>query len=645
MRSSRACSCSALVAMVVALARPAEADKARLRAGYEELQALGISDPRASLLRSSLLMAEAAADRRPAWIARGAYAQAGAAKALGKLDLADDALALAVANDAPTFTRLAQAARVNLLRSAGDHDEARRLGQELVDGTRDDPGNHLEAMLQLALVDVEARRFASAKLHLLDLIALTTRADHVAAAAMNLAFIEDQLGRCGGAVAYLQLASLVDGESFDWWFLAARVALGCRDRARAAAALDVAIGMKPEGQWIWQVLDRRGQLAELAGDAVAAARAYHDAIAAAEALRRDGGRLEPIVAGQLVEPYEHAIDLAAAAGDWRGALGLVLRHERGAALADPDGAIDAALAAWRGRTLVILVRGRGRIWRLDVVDGQVSGASLGAVARLGASDLLDDRDPEAVAIATTLGAAIPAGDVVHVHLLGDLAALPLAALRAGGDRVIRRTALVRAVHLAPDPRPRMFGTGRIVLGDPAGELDGARREATWVGQTLGVSPRLGAAADRAALAAARGADVLHIAGHARWTLDGPSLPLADASLTAADLAALEPAPRLVVLASCFSARARDRGGWTSLASGFLDAGAELVISTQTSVDDAAARRLVEAFYRHGGVAAPAEALRQAQLELAAAGVDPHEWASFVAIAAPPRASATAAAPR
>ncbi len=612
-----------------------------LSSSYFLAKALLAEQPLLSLLYASLLIGDATARWRPAWIAQGAHLQAGAAKAIGKFALADDALVLAMAlGGDPQF---AQLGRVNLLRAAGDYQEARRLAQEVAARSEQTANpelaafEHAEAMLQLGMVHVESEVYALAKVSLSRAMHEATAVDRKASAAMNLAFVESELGRCPQALAYLRLAARAEADSFDSQLLAGRIALECGDRDRAARALHAAERLPHDGQWRWQLLDLLGRLAVLDRDLALAERSYLAAIAAVEQLRRDGGLLAPIVAGKLVEPYQHAIELAARRGDWRTALGLILRYEQGA---DASASIDATVEAWRGRTLAILVRGDDQVWRIAVTDGQLDGAALGVVPKLGGIDLLAD-DPEAIAIGQQLGAAIvpdPRGRAIHVDLIGDLAAIPLAALRTATERVIARTALVRSLRITPDPRPRSQASHAVVLGDPGADLTGARLEAEAVGRALGVTPRLGADATRAALASARGAALLHVAGHATWSLDGPRLPLADAALTARELGALTPAPRLVVLASCFSARARDRGGWTSLASGFLDAGAELVISTQTSVDDAAARRLVEAFYRRGGATAPAEALRQAQLELAASGVDAHEWASFVAIAAPPPAA-------
>lgn len=604
-----------------------------LQGHYLQAIALQESDPTEALLHASLALGAAVAQRQPDWVTPLAFAQAGAAKNLGKFALAERALGLV------GDTVEIRLGRVNLMRAAGDYEAALALAQDTATAAEVDPALHAEALLQLGLVYIESGTPGLAKNLLRRAIDETALPDRVASAAMNLAFVEGEADQCLPAYAYLYLSGLLAADEFDWLLTAGRVALRCGDRARAAAWLDAARGRPHDGQWRWQVHDLLGALAESAGDLDGAARAYHAAIGEAEQLRRDGGRLAAIVAGKIVEPYQHAIDLAARRADWRAALATVLRYEQRPGRPAPEPDVDGALAAWRGRRLAILVRGRDQVWRLDVADGAVTGASIGALGPLAAVDLLAADDPDALAIARTLGAALPEVDALEVYLIGDLASVPLAALRRGDRRVLDRTALVRAFRVTPDPRPRPgpAPAAAVVLGDPGADLPGARDEASAVAATLGVSAHLGPAADRAALAAARGAALLHVAAHAEWTLDGPILPLADGAITAADLEALGPAPRLVVLASCFSARARDRGGWTSLAAGFLDAGAAVVISTQTSVDDAAARRLVEAFYAHGGATAPADALRRAQLDLAAAATDPHEWASFVALAAPPPA--------
>jgi CHAT domain-containing protein len=178
------------------------------------------------------------------------------------------------------------------------------------------------------------------------------------------------------------------------------------------------------------------------------------------------------------------------------------------------------------------------------------------------------------------------------------------------------------------------GDARIVLGDPRGNLAAAADEARRVAALLDTVAVIGSAADHAALAAARGAALLHVAAHSELLDDGAVLWLADGAVSTAEIAAIRPAPRLVVLASCGSAAARDEGSWGSLASAFLAAGSAAVVATQWPVDDAGARDLLLAFYQAGGATDPLAALGRVQAERAAA-TPARLWAAFTVVAAPP----------
>ncbi|HSK05681.1 MAG TPA: CHAT domain-containing protein, partial [Kofleriaceae bacterium] len=159
-------------------------------------------------------------------------------------------------------------------------------------------------------------------------------------------------------------------------------------------------------------------------------------------------------------------------------------------------------------------------------------------------------------------------------------------------------------------------------------------EAARLAVRLGARARIGGAATRAALAAAGGADLLHVSAHARLDADGAALVLADGPVTPLDIGRLRPAPRRVVLASCAGAAGTDDTGNGSLAHAFLDAGAEHVVATKWTIQDTDAARLVMAFYDAGGDRDPVSALAAAQRRLAGTlGV--RTWASFEVFAARP----------
>jgi cellulose synthase operon protein C len=181
----------------------------------------------------------------------------------------------------------------------------------------------------------------------------------------------------------------------------------------------------------------------------------------------------------------------------------------------------------------------------------------------------------------------------------------------------------------------------LLVSDPTLDLRGARLEAAAVAQALvggghvthelrgmgathaGVLERL----DRVWL--------FHYAGHARpgprEGLDG-SLPLAlGTRLLVADVLALDRVPQRVVLSSCEAALVPEAEGGLSLAHAFVLAGARAVVASTRPVDDLAARALVASLYRQGFADPgrdPAEALRDAQLALAAEGVEAEQWGAF-----------------
>ncbi|MEM6797243.1 MAG: CHAT domain-containing protein, partial [Acidobacteriota bacterium] len=90
---------------------------------------------------------------------------------------------------------------------------------------------------------------------------------------------------------------------------------------------------------------------------------------------------------------------------------------------------------------------------------------------------------------------------------------------------------------------------------------------------------------------------------------------------------------LVVLSACRSARGRElKGeGLIGLTTGFMHAGVPRVIASQWAVQDGITRNLMVSFYdrvwRQG--VRPAQALREAQLELMDDGLPPYYWGSFV----------------
>jgi hypothetical protein len=384
----------------------------------------------------------------------------------------------------------------------------------------------------------------------------------------------------------------------------------------------------------------QGRNEEARGEPAAAERFYRASLVAAEQLRAEAGRLEPHVLVKHREVYERLVGVLARAGRWQDALLVIARLDAGTlARVEPPRDAATVLDAWRERELVVVVRGGDHAWRLDVRDGAVDGLDLGPADALERSATSLLADPDNQAVATSLGAALLGNDdssaPLYVLLVGQVGNAPLAALRIGDRLAVARRPLLRVLGLTPRPGREPAGARPIVLGDPRGTLPGAAVEARAVAAALGVEPLLGAAADREAIAQARGG-FLHVASHAETTPDGSRLVLADGALAAEEIAAIPTAPATVVLASCGSAAARDLGGWGSLAAAFLAAGSDVVIATSWTIRDDTAAKIVDELYRQGVVDDPAAALARAQQVLAVRGdIATREWAAFNAIGGPP----------
>jgi CHAT domain-containing protein len=184
--------------------------------------------------------------------------------------------------------------------------------------------------------------------------------------------------------------------------------------------------------------------------------------------------------------------------------------------------------------------------------------------------------------------------------------------------------------------PRLPGTR-----DEVSELAKLARQAQ---PTSHVEILLGCAAVASALRAAAnaGADLLHIATHARVDAERPRLSaLALTPDTATnpptsafgllDILGLKLKSRLVVLSACDTSRGRLLPGEGVLgpAQAFLQAGSAAVLASYWRVDDAATAQFMQKFYTHlfAGHQSAAAALRSAQLD-AAHSSSFHTWAAF-----------------
>jgi tetratricopeptide (TPR) repeat protein len=294
----------------------------------------------------------------------------------------------------------------------------------------------------------------------------------------------------------------------------------------------------------------------------------------------------------------------------------------------------AVLQTMRGIDLLALIVANDEVWRLTAHHGAPRLSIVGP--RQGITDRVRElaSQPSDIGLATALGALLVPDDLfretsetLHVVIDEQLTELPVAALRRGNTSMIAARPIVRELRL-PEVRcvPPGPGGHATVLGDPDGTLGKARLEAEHVAEFLGTTSKTGPAATPAALWAARGDAVLHVAAHNTPIDDEAALRLWGGEVTALEIAAGAGGPALVVLSSCSAATVSTDNLELigSLAAGFLAAGSRHVVGTLRSISDRSTPDLFMDFYRAGGVSDPVRALRAAQL----ASTDNIEWPLF-----------------
>ena len=229
----------------------------------------------------------------------------------------------------------------------------------------------------------------------------------------------------------------------------------------------------------------------------------------------------------------------------------------------------------------------------------------------------------------------------RITLLGD----PVFRVAEWQRRCVERTAETPAHTSASSER------GAVDWTESLPSLPGTRLEVSMVArlakQTRPASrleTLLGCAAEASALRAAAngGADLLHIATHARVDAERPrlsALALTPDSRTSPpvsafgllDILGLKLKSRLVVLSACDTSRGRLLPGEGVLgpAQAFLQAGSAAVLASYWRIDDAATADFMQKFYTHlfAEHLPAAAALRSAQLE-AARTSSSHTWAAF-----------------
>ncbi|HEY5934848.1 MAG TPA: CHAT domain-containing protein, partial [Kofleriaceae bacterium] len=332
------------------------------------------------------------------------------------------------------------------------------------------------------------------------------------------------------------------------------------------------------------------------------------------------------------------VDLART-GDRLAGLKAVARSVRASAAANPPQTSEL-LPALGGRHVLTYFSARDQLWlAITTSNGEVTILSLGdsdELAKL-AAKTLEVPDDGKLGKRLVPATALPAAGVpIYVALDQSMHHVAFSALRVGDDYLVKRHPIALIPNAAVLARlvalPRRTGR-RIVLGDPAGDLAGAKREAVEVATSLGVEANLGTRATRASVLSAGSLQVLHVASHARMTELGPVLVLADGDLPGGEIIDRGIAADVVILTSCASADPLDRDELGPLAAAFLAAGSRTVVASRWSVDDALAREFARLFYRANGVNDPIRATATAQTTLIERGVPASRWASFVVLGA------------
>lgn len=180
----------------------------------------------------------------------------------------------------------------------------------------------------------------------------------------------------------------------------------------------------------------------------------------------------------------------------------------------------------------------------------------------------------------------------------------------------------------------------VVIGDPLGDLRGARGEAEAVARVLEVKPLIeGDARSEKVLPALSEARVIHFATHARLNADEPLnslIYLADRTVAVRDLLGLRSAAELIVLSACASSLGGNLRGEEiiGLADVLLRCGTREVIASLWRIDDEATGALMSKFHEYRPAAGSAAALAAAMSSIRRIPKwnDPYYWAGFILLA-------------
>lgn len=644
-------------------------------------QLLGAADLQRGLFDDALRHLNAAAalhNQRgdDAGRARDAHQMAGVWFQLGKYEQALAAAAIARESAERARDRRMQVfidiMQVDILRAVGALEEAEAVIEDLLNKPLDSP-DLVWALLKRGVLYLDSGRWGLARQPLTAALreeraATSPRKAVLESLALQLAFVEQKAGAFERALQYIEEAKVLGTDEMSYCLNRGIVLASIGRLSEAAADLDAAEAAQPRGQWKPWVAYQRALVASRMGNDPDAEKYFRVAIERMTELAQNSGVWGPTLIANYREPHLQLIGLLAKRSDWIGVLEVVATMDAQALLESKEMLSDLApssltpatnvtrarpsrslitmsgiLKAWRGRHLVVLVPAGTRVIRLTLHNGQLQGADVGDAKELTELALRLEADPSDLEVGRRLGEVLlPAisasGERIDLLLVGPIARTPIAALRYGAKSALSYWQLARVLGVIPrSPVHVDFAAGVIAIGDPTKDLPRSAVEAERVAKQLGGQVFLQDRATRAAFRQARGAALLHIAAHTLRKRGGPVIQLNDGSLSAADVELLQPAPHLVVLASCSGSIGHDDAGNGSLAAAFLDAGADAVVATRLSVIDLEAAELVDAFYRTAGDRDPLRALTEIQLH-PPAGVSRNTAFVFEVIMARPNRS-------
>ncbi|XP_078352858.1 uncharacterized protein LOC144637674 isoform X1 [Oculina patagonica] len=244
--------------------------------------------------------------------------------------------------------------------------------------------------------------------------------------------------------------------------------------------------------------------------------------------------------------------------------------------------------------------------------------------------------------------------------------IPFAALPDESGKYLSETFRIRYVpslttlkFIQNSPADYHSQTGALIVGNPdVGEvhlhgrlrnispLACAEREATMIGEKLGVEPLLGKQATKqAVLQAINSVSLIHFAAHGDAERGEIALAPAlrtpngipqeeDYLLTMSDISKVQLRAKLVVLSCCHSGRGQIRAeGVVGVARAFLGSGARSVLVALWAVNDSATEQFMSRFYEHlvGGDSA-SESLHEAMKWMRCNGYsEVRQWAPFMLI--------------